>query len=76
MNLHNLLGNPPMADDCKCGKRHELPICKFIYRDGAINILPRFISGCGAASAASCRPQLMRLLTNGLLIEKYPGTQN
>jgi len=24
MNLHNLLGNPAMADDCKCGKRHKL----------------------------------------------------
>jgi len=47
MNLHNLLGK---SFDCKCGRRHELPIRKLIYRDSAINMLPRFISGCGEHS--------------------------
>lgn len=43
MRPRKLLGN---SFDCKCGRRHRLPIRRFVYQPGAVNTLSAVISEC------------------------------
>jgi glycerol-1-phosphate dehydrogenase [NAD(P)+] len=56
MELEQLLGN---SFDCRCGKRHEVPIRAMLYRSGAIDaapeILAKFVAGRTAALVADQR---------------------